>query len=112
MAIHASMSAVRAKVQSILATADLETLTERKVRNLLIDNFGDAAQSAETKTMIAVRVYHSIPWLLPEWECVFYHRESNRFQCIAHINFLLCNIANFRRKSRSFCKVRRQRRSF
>jgi len=49
-----SETEVKQEVKAILEGADLSTLSERKIRELLADKFGDAVHTNPMKLLIAV----------------------------------------------------------
>lgn len=49
-----SETEVKQEVKTILEGADLSTLSERKIRELLAEKFGDAVYTNPTKLLIAV----------------------------------------------------------
>ncbi len=60
MASDASMPEILEELKAILAAADLETLTERNVRDLLVDKFGAVANYSEIKALISVWFHHFV----------------------------------------------------
>lgn len=55
MADEGPTSEIKDELKAILGTADWATLTERKVRDLLCDKFGNVAQTQSVRSLIAVR---------------------------------------------------------
>ncbi len=48
---------IKSEVQSILQRADLSALSERNVREILSEKFGDAVRTEHVKKLITVRLF-------------------------------------------------------